>query len=229
LGAGLTLDELIAEGEQLARPSWILRTQPTESAVAGFWGGERSDLPNALPPEVTVYQSRRHIVTLSELLLAEIGVQQGPVSLFEWEPVAGDPQVRVEADQRLRLRDLQFSGEPLFATPEPSFPPFAVVCLYGSSRVAEWLAAQGLARHDYWRVIDDLQVQYTTEWQRRSAFCRNAGDLIVGGWHFLWPEDDFFVPPELQLIALTLRDAEPWFEIWHSRPRLGFHARKRIT
>jgi len=186
-------------------------------------------VPDALPPEVTAFRGRRHIVSVSESLLAEIGVRQGPLSLFEWESVKGERAVRVEADQRLRFRDLRFNGESLFATPELSFPPFAAVCLYGSARVAEWLGSQGLTRYDYWRVIDDLQVQYTREWERRSPFCRNAGDLIVGGWHFLWPEDDFFVPPELQFVALTLRDAEPWFEIWYSRPRCGFQARERIT
>jgi hypothetical protein len=88
---------------------------------------------------------------------------------------------------------------------------------------------QGLSRHDYWKVTDDLEAQYMAEWTRRSAFYRAAGDLIVGGWHFLWPEDDFYMPPELQLVALTLRDAEPWFEIWYSRPQFGFHARQRTT
>src|SRR5262245_50262869 len=183
----MTLDELIAEGESLVRPSWILRTQPTGADIVGFWSGERGDLPNALPPEVTAFRGRRHIVTLGESLLVEIGVRHGPVSLFDWESVNGEQWLRVEADQRLRFRDLQFSGEPLFATAEASFPPFAAVCLYGSGQVAEWLAGHGLARHDYWQVADDLESQYTAEWMRRSAFLRNAGDLIVGGWHFLWP------------------------------------------
>src|SRR5262245_9503524 len=135
----MTLDDLIAEGEALARPSWILRTQPTESGIVGFWGGERADVQHALPPEDTAFRGRRHLVTLGEAILAEIGVRQGPVSLFEWESVTGGQAVRVEADYRLHFRDLRFSGEPLFATPEPSFPPFAAVCLYGSGRVAEWL------------------------------------------------------------------------------------------
>jgi hypothetical protein len=52
----MTLDELITEGDSLARPSWVLRTQPTEPVVAGFWGGERGDVPNALPLEVTAYR-----------------------------------------------------------------------------------------------------------------------------------------------------------------------------
>jgi hypothetical protein len=225
----MTLDELLGEGEALQRPSWVLRTEPTDSGVIGFWGGERGDMPDALPPEVTAFCGRRHILTLSESLLAGIGVRQGPVSLFEWESATYGTSYRVESDSRLHFKDLSFNGEALYATPEPSFPPFTAVSLYGSDRVAAWLKDLGLSRHDYWQVTDGLVTQYMDEWTRRSAFIRIAGDVIVGGWHVLWPDDDFYMPPELQLVALTLRDAEPWFELWYSRPRLGFHARTRIT
>jgi hypothetical protein len=225
----MTLDELLAEGEALTRPSWILRREPTDSGVVGFWGGERGDMLDALPPEVTAFRGRRHILTLSESLLAEIGVRQGPISLFEWESTTDETSNRVESNSRQHFKDLSFSGEALYATPEPSFPPFTAICLYGSERVAAWLKDQSLSRHDYWQVTDGLVSQYMDEWTRRSAFIRMAGDVIVGGWHFLWPDDDFYMPPELQLVALTLRDAEPWIELWYSRPRLGFHARARIT
>jgi hypothetical protein len=225
----MTLDELLAEGEALTRPSWVLRTEPAETGIVGFWAGERGDMPDALPPEVTAFQGRRHILTLSESLLTEIGVRQGPVSLFEWDSVKYGLTYRVESDSRLRFEDLSFSGEPLYATAEPSFPPFTAVCLYGSERVARWLEENGLARHDYWRVTGSLETQYMDEWRRRSAFCRMAGDVIVSGWHFLWPEDDFYIPPELKLVVLTLRDAEPWFEIWYSPKSMGFSVRERIT
>lgn len=227
----MTLDELIAEGESLERPSWILRPEPTDSGVVACWGGERHDEPNAVPPEATALRNQRHIVTLSETLLAKTGVPQGPVSLFELVYADGNSTVLAKSGGRFQVpfKDLRISGEPLFATEERSFPPFAAVCLYGSSRVADWLAKQGLARHDYLRVTDELQTLYTSEWNRRSAFCRNAGDVIVGGWHFLWPDDHFLTPPELKLVALTLRDAEPWLELWYSPYGFGFHVRERIS
>jgi hypothetical protein len=225
----MTLDELIDEGERLVRPSWLLRPDRTASGIVAYWGGERGDKPNALPPEVTAFRARRHTVSLSESLLAELGVRQGPVSLFEWDSAGNATTARAEADHRLRFVDLQFSGEPLYASAEPSFPPFEAVCLYGSNRVAEWLTEKDLSRHDYWQVIDQVRDGYVNEWKRRSAFYLADADVIVGGWHFLWPDDDFYTPPELQLLALTLRDAEPWYEIWYSRPSFGFRAKARIT
>lgn len=221
----MTLGELIAEGEALSRPSWALRTQPTGTDVVAYWGGERSDVPNALTPAVTAYRSRRHLFTLGESLLAGLGVRQGPVSLFEWKTRAGETHLRVDRDPRLHFQDLRFSGEPLYATPGRSFPPFPALCLYGSSRVGEWLAGLGFTRDAYWQVAGDLEAGYTAEWNRRSVLVQNGVDLIVGGWHFQWPEDDFYMPPQRQLIALTLRDAEPWYEVWYSRPQFGFRAR----
>ena len=30
----------------------------------------------------------------------------------------------------------------------------------------------------------------------------------------MWPEDHFFLPLEIRLVLTTIRDAEPYFEIW---------------
>jgi hypothetical protein len=225
----MTIDELILEGETLVRPSFLLRSQPTDSGVVAFWGGIRADMPNELPPQVTAFSGRRHIFSFSEQLSAHLGIAQRPVSLFEMESMDGDFSYRVQADSRLRFADLSFTGEPLYATPSESFPSFPAVCLYGSDRVGAWLQEQGVARHDYWRVSGDLPGQYESEWQRRSPFYQKDIDVIFGGWHFLWTEDDFFMPPELRFVALTLRDAEPWFEIWHSPCHTGWRAMPRTT
>lgn len=176
-----------------------------------------------------MYRGRRHVFTVAESLLDGLVTRPGPLSLVEWEPRDGGSEYRVSADSRLRFADLRFTGEPLYAAPRPSFPPFPAVCLSGSGKVADWLAGQGLTRHDYWQVGGDLEAGYTEEWVRRSALHENAADLIVGGWHFLWPEDDYFLPPEVRLVALTLRDAEPWVEVWYSRPRFGYQARPRVS
>ena len=195
--------------------------------MVGYWGGERADQPNALEPEVAAFTRRRHILTLSEDLLGSLHIRQGPMSLFEWESVNEHLSYRAEADWRLRFADLSFSGTPLYATQAASFPPFAALCLDGGEAIGLWLQAQGLARHDYWRIDgDELPQSYEAEWQGRSPFYdRDGADAIVGGWHWLWPDDDFYMPPEVVLAALTLRDAEPWLEVWHSpgKPRLAGH------
>ena len=48
----MTLDELIAEGERLSRPCYLLGADGP-GPVAGFWGGERADHPNKVPPSAT--------------------------------------------------------------------------------------------------------------------------------------------------------------------------------
>ncbi|MCW0220313.1 MAG: hypothetical protein OJI67_18445 [Prosthecobacter sp.] len=224
----MTIQELIAEGESLARPSFLLGPKPTDSGIVGFWGGSRADRPNESFSD-GVFSSCRHVFSFSGTLYAEIGIAQGPVSLFEWENRDNDLSYRVETNHRLKFADLKFSGEPLYATQSLSFPPFAAVCLYGSESVGLWLKEQGLARHDYWRVSGELPDQYDDEWMRRSPLHQGSADVVIGGWHFLWPEDDFFTPPELRLAALTLRDAEPWFELWHSPQSHGWRIKSRVS
>ncbi|WP_159260165.1 hypothetical protein [Komagataeibacter xylinus] len=38
----------------------------------------------------------------------------------------------------------------------------------------------------------------------------------MGGWHQSWPEDDFYMPLEMRRAVLTLREAEPWYELWQA-------------
>ena len=225
----MTIEELISEGETLVRPSFLLNAQETDSGKVGYWGGERADMPDELPPQVTAFSGRRHIFSVSEALVSKLGINQGPFSLNEWENKNGDLSHRVKADSHTHFKDLNFSGEPLYAKLTDSFPPFPAVCLYGSDRVAAWLRELGLARHDYWRVPGELPAQYESAWQKRSPFFQQSADIVVGGWHFLWPDDDFFIPAELRLAALTLRDAEPWLEVWHSACSQGWRVKERIT
>jgi len=44
----------------------------------------------------------------------------------------------------------------------------------------------------------------------------------------IWPDDDFFFPLEMRLLVTTIRDAEPFYEIWLSD--IGnIIAKERIT
>ena len=224
----MTLEELIIEAELISKPCYLLSTVPNDDGIVGYWGGSRSDMPEALDPVIVIASRRKHIFTLSDSLLARIGVRAGPVSLFEWSG-KGNRVFRVEADYRLSFGDLSFNGQPLYASESTSFPPLPALCVYGSRRVEDWLADMGLARHEYWKLPRDIECAYDRAWAERSHFHRSEADIVVGGWHFLWPEDDYYVPQELRLVALSLRDAEPWHELWFSPISQGWRSYQRIT
>ena len=66
------------------------------------------------------------------------------------------------------------------------------------------------------------------EFVRRAPFYEDGADVILGGWHMMWPDDDFFLPREMRLLATTIREAEPFVEIWLSE--LGnVSVKSRIT
>jgi len=222
-------NQLITEGEAIAKPCFILTSQP-QGEVVGYWGGVRGDIPNSLPPEVTRFVSRRHLVTVSDGLLVQLGIDRlGPISLFEWVDTAGKPHLRVERDPRIQFNSFTCSGEPLYATESSSFPPFEALCLHGSPAIAAWLASLGLQRHEYWKVPRDSISEYLAAYQHRFPLFEVSADAIVGGWHIMWPEDDFYMPAEMIQLMLTLRDAEPWYSIWYSPMSQGCFARMHVS
>jgi hypothetical protein len=226
----VTEDELIAEGEALVKRCFVLSARGA-GAVAGYWGGERADEPNALPPEVTRFKGRRHIVSVGEPLLAAIGLARTSwVSVFEYLPRDDDePDYRAFADDEPAWGALEFSGEPLYATEHRSFPPLEALCLHGSARVGDWLASLGLARHQYWKVPRELTKSYVQHYVRSLLEQEKQADVIVGGWHQLWPEDRYYVPQELLYVLKTLRDAEPWLTLWHSPMMRGNFVRSHVS
>ena len=93
----------------------------------------------------------------------------------------------------------------------------------------DWLAERGFARHHYWQAETAESEEYEEEWQRRSSFYDPSAVLVAGGWHMLWPEDDFYTPLECRLLFMTQRDAEPWLEVWHGAASGGLRVFERIT
>lgn len=221
--------DLISEGEAITKKCFLLN--PSASGeIVGYWGGTRSDIPDSFPPVVTEFTSRRHLVTVAESLLKQLGIERlGPTSLYEWEDVEGDYHLNVERDYRTRFSDFTCSGQPLYATEVQSFPPLEALCLHGSQRVADWLASLGLERYEYWKVPRELTAEYKTHYRGQTPIMQNSADVVVGGWHMMWPEDDFYMPPEMTLVLLTLRDAEPWYSVWYSPMSQACFAKQHIT
>ena len=92
-----------------------------------------------------------------------------------------------------------------------------------------WLRSIGLERHQYQEAEGEpLALEYEGEFVRRAPLYAGDIDAVVGGWHKMWPEDDFFLPLEMRLLVATFRDAEPYREIWRS-PVGNIHVREHIT
>ena len=51
---------------------------------------------------------------------------------------------------------------------------------------------------------------------------------MLGGWHFPFPDSDWADLIDEQLIALTIRDSEPWVEAWKMKNN-EFKVIQRIT
>lgn len=226
----LTLTEMMAEGEALSRPSFLLNTEG-EGKIAGYWGGERADQPNRVPPQATALQSIRHIMTVDAGLLNQLGLPT-PAPTIGISEVAlknGDTAFKV-LSQGPAIDALECDGLPLYARPAPSFPPFEALCLYGSDRIADWLAGLGLQRHDYHAAsYEALAMDYIDAVSERSPLPQGDADAVLGGWHQIWPEDDFFMPLEMRLALLTLREAEPWYELWLATGLMNWSVKERIT
>ena len=241
----MTLEELISEGEALQKPSFLLREQLNDGGIVAYWGGLRGDMPEQMPPEVTAFGSRHHVMTIKEALFTELKLDKfcrfGPVGLSEYryrDRQGNNSSYRIECDYRKKFADLKFTGVPLYATPALSFPPLPAVCLYGSERIGSWLQSFGLDRHEYWRVdyghfgADNklLFENYNRALMQRSPFGRSDWevDVIVGGWHLDWG-DDYYPPAGVQMLYLSLRDSEPWHEGWHCPMTHSFYNRARIS
>lgn len=211
----MPLDLLLAEGRRLARPHHVLSRDGAGERV-GYWRGQRQDRPNGPPPGAGALNRFDHLLTLDEDFLRRAGLDHhSPWSLFEIGLVQGDGGLRVE--RAAPFAETVCDGAPLYATSGRTMAPFEAVCLYGDARVGDWLKSLGLERWRYAQARAETAAQdYEDAWMETSPFHQAAGDVIVGGWHFIWPDDDFFMPLEMRLMLTVLADAEPFWEVWRS-------------
>ena len=207
----MTIDELVATGEQLAKPSLLLSPEPTSLAPIAYWGGA----------PIAGYKGRpddRHRVSFDCDWLNCAGLKvSGTIGLYtvdrKWKwakPIHVDhrPAKHFDASE-------YSGGRPLYGVGRRSFPPLEAVCLYGEEPVAEWLRENGWGRTDYDVAAgSDLGRAYQREWTARSPLYATEWAAVLGGWHMQWPDDDFYMPTEMQLVCWTFWESEPWIELW---------------
>jgi hypothetical protein len=212
----MTPEQLIAEGRKLERPCKYLLPHGT-GPVAAVWYERDEEEIEATGNRCWITVDARQIPSLSPSVTGFITVLTKERSVETgWAEVTPSWPERV--------------GTPLYAHPASLLPPLAAVFARGSDAIDVWLAARGRKRTD--RFLDCQEDAATTGyqevWNRETPYFAEDMYAVLGGWHMPWPEDDWKDLLDDQLLVWTLRDPEPWVEVWHTRTG-QFQVMQRIT
>nr|WP_086939855.1 hypothetical protein [Thaumasiovibrio occultus] len=141
------------------------------------------------------------------------------------------------------------SDTPLFSGDYYSLPPLEAIFQLGSEAIAHYLATHDWPRNEPFNdnFPDDLPFEYERRWQDNCPLYQQGVEMVTGGWPFFWPDSDEPVLNDLscdgaqsalpesnwtryrdaELVLWTLRDAEPWIEVFKRGDR--YIVKQRIT
>jgi hypothetical protein len=220
----MTCEAMIAEGERLAKPSLFLVETPTPNGAVAYWRGQGR----------VEYRGRdgdRHRIRFDCSWLSQQGVRvRGSIGVYDVDRQWGWVTPLYLDRMNVPLSEVQIDGGlPLYGREVRSFPPLEALCLYGGPVVEEWLASEGLARTDYdIAATTEVGEGYQAEYRKRSPLYQEGQPVaVLGGWHALWPDDEFYLPREMRLVLWTFREAEPWVEVFERSPNMPI--RLRVT
>ncbi len=179
----MDLHTLKREAEKLSRPSQLLSPKGIGSVAAWYY-------------ETPVQGARFAILRGNgALLVRPNGKGGGSVTTASTAPAG---------------------GVGLYETPLVSLPPIEAVFLQGSNEIGDWLQQNNWDRT--WGYNDNfgdsaLVADYEAWWQSHHPFYTGEGLVVLGGWHFAWPDDDWHDLISDELVMWTLA-GEPWIEVW---------------
>lgn len=173
-----------AEGQRLGRDALLLEKEGRGEPVA-YWHGLE-------PGELCI--SFKHDGTWLNVYLDE--VEEGGRVKRDDGPIQSDT--------------------PLFGRPHASLPPVDGIFAKGSDAIGLFLDQHGWARDDPYNenFPHPAPGQYERAWQGNCPLYLGGIDAMVGGWNMPWPDDDWHDLLDHELILWTLRDAEPWVEVF---------------
>ena len=225
------MDLLISEAQALSLPCFDLVHAKPGDHIVGHWGGRRADLPGTFPSFVTALKSQRHLLSVDQSVFDQLGlVGRYPLAVSIVTTSAGEerPDARTVATGTLAGSSFE-DTLPLTLRPALSIPPLEALILYGGRAIGEWIEAQGIKRWEYADVSSEIRKEYEKHFDPHFPLCSEHPPVArVGGWHTLWPDDDFYTPREMRLMLWTFMDAEPWYEVFLS-PQKNYVLRTRIT
>lgn len=200
-------EDLISEGHALLSSSLELTTEPSPGRAVGVWGARVALEADGKRLE--------HVISVDCSWLQAHGFPvAGTLSLYS-DGLSATPVLEPESPFRADAA----GGRLLWGTESPSFPPPEALCLHGSERLASWLRDRGWSREDGAEAVIYRTAEgdtYVRAWQERCPLYRNGPAAVLGGWPVMWPDDDEY-EARGRLVLWTLRDAEPWIEVWIDR------------
>jgi hypothetical protein len=107
-------------------------------------------------------------------------------------------------------------GTKLYSSPLESLPPIQFLFKRGPAQVQEWLAAQSWTSADYSKQMPDPEPgrRYLDAWFANHPMFTERGYAMLGGWLMPFPEGDWEELAEQTLLLMTIKDAEPYIEVW---------------
>lgn len=214
----MTGEQLLAEGQRLARPCVYLRRSGND--LAAIWGGE-----GIVPCGDGPY---RHWLTIdTRYIPGARGQQPACMSVYTNEEDCESGVVAVDHASRLLGRS---DGLPLYAHADSSLPPLEAAFKLGSATVKDWLAGNGWDPE--WGYNDNFADRkpvdfYEREYRRRLPLFTGEAHAVLGGWHIPWPDGDWDDLVRKRLIVWTFEESEPWVEVWEEGQ--GYVVIQRIT
>jgi len=212
----MTTDELIAEGRKLQRPCVFLRPEG-DGPVAAVWHGREWGKLDYIKCWISVVTDA----------IPAIEMNGGIIHVIAH---GSNPEI---GHVELSTNWQHGTGVELYAHPSTMLPPIDAVFLLGSSRIGEWLRENNWTRRKPYNnnfpgrkvveVYEDVCLQEDFTLHRESNVY-----AMLGGWHLPWPEGDWYDYLDKQLAIFTIRDSEPWIEVWYTATK-EFELKYRIT
>lgn len=115
-----------------------------------------------------------------------------------------------------------------------AYPSIDHIFHYGDAAISAWLEnCHWDADEGYNDNFPDPAADRYDRWfqQQDPFFMADDVYFLSHGWSSIWPEDDDIREwdPELDFTLITLKNAEPWYEVWFNKTQNNFVVLERMT
>jgi hypothetical protein len=203
----MTFDQLIQEGRRLERPCVFLRPVPNGRVAAVWYERDNREIEST---------GHRRWLSLDARQIPDFPSSiNGCITVFTNETKCESGRLELTSSWPNR------PGTKLYAYPASVLPPIDAVFARGSEAVGDWIQSHGWNRTDrYSDGFPDAKIvqQYEQVWMTEfPIYFESDIYAVLGGWHFPCADQDWHDLLDEQLMVFTLRDSEPWVEVWRKR------------